>query len=620
MDVSVRGSADNTANRAAGPRAPIATLPTEVIERIAAGEVIERPLSVVRELVDNALDAGATTIRVELRDGGLRLIRVSDDGCGMDADDLVRACQPHSTSKIAHVEDLTSLTTLGFRGEALASIALVADIEIVTATADSAAATGISLFPGDPRPNQWLTARAAGTTVTVRRLFHAVPARQALLAAPGIERSRCFAAMVAYACAHPAIQFTVVADGEMVMRTPGTDLRGALLALYGADVAAAMLPFAVSSAAEATIEGCVSARQFTQTSRDGILITVNGRIVNNRALLAAAEAGYRSLLRKGRHPVLVARVTVPPGWVDFNVHPTKAEVLLRDERNLCRALRDAVHEALGSAPTAVDPTLPTSTRFRPQPPLRFPATRGGRRAPRIAPPRRGVYMAAGVSGVEPPLTALAQLNDALILARGGTGYLYLVDQHRAHERLLYDQLRQELARTRGFESSPVAGSQADGDAPSPIVHDYMKDQDDGVVRPPQLLLEPYLIELSSQQALHIASRLHELAVLGLQLQPFGGKTFLVRSVPALPGAAQSLAASVREVALDAAADSNDWLDHLCASLACRAAIRRGQSLTVAEQQALLTDLESASAPAICPHGSPLILGYAPELLSDLFEW
>ena len=594
----------------------IAPLPVEIVERIAAGEVIERPASVVRELIDNALDAAATSIRVELREGGMRLIRVADDGCGITASDLPLACKPHATSKITTFDDLTRLATLGFRGEALASIATVADLEVLSAADETGVASGVMLSPVDDHVRQWVAARERGTTVTARHLFRTVPARHALLGTPGVERARCLATIRAYASAYPATRFTVVVDGDLTLQTPGVDLHSALVALYGADLASGMISFAATPTPEVSVTGHISARAFTHSTRDYVTITVNGRVITNRTLIAAAESGYRPLLRKGRHPVLLAHITTPPDWIDVNVHPTKAEVLLRHERVIARGFREAIHSALGNAPaTTIESPRPQAALFRTQPSLTFPASRAANeRGPALARVRLRENAGGYAQSVAAPLVALAQLNDTLILARGANAALYLVDQHRAHERILFDQLcRQDVAVSK----DDIA--RRDDDRMS-VVDGYMKDSmaEAGVSQ--QMLLEPQLIELSPLQAAQLAPRLHELDALGLHLQPFGGHVFLVRSVPSLRGASQSLAAFVRELAVDAAVDADGWLYHVRASLACRAAIRRGQRLSLAEQQALLSDLENASAPAVCPHGSPLILAYTPEFLADVFEW
>ena len=624
MDASSQQRYSTPATAIELPRRRIAPLPVEVVERVAAGEVIERPVSVVRELTDNALDAGATDIRIELREGGLRLIRVSDDGHGIPAEDLPLACEPHTTSKIVGLDDLERLSTLGFRGEALASIAMVAELEIVSATETNGLATGVLLTPADSVPKHWRDARERGTTVTVRHLFRAIPARHASLGAPSVEKARCLQLIRSYACAHPSTRFTVVADGDLVLQSPGVSLHDTLVAVFGADAAAGMLPFAASAVPDATIAGYVSGRSHTYTSRDYVLLVVNGRLVTNRALLQAVEGGYRPLLHKGRHPLLVASVTVPAEWIDANLHPTKAEVLLRHEREIARVLKQAVHDALGAAPAGITSSSPQAPRFRPQPSLRFPPRgRGGSHQSGMATTFLRESSSAYGRSLEGPLTALAQLNNTLILASASDGALYLVDQHRAHERVLFDQLRRESNPSAGVISDGVISDSSsepkDPDEMS-VVDGYMKELPGGDAPAGQLLLEPQLIELTPLQARQLSSRLHELAALGLSLQPFGGQVFLARSVPSIPGAAHTLGGFVREMAIEASVDSDDWLDHLRASLACRAAIRRGQPLSSSEQQALLADLETSSAPAVCPHGSPIALALPSDFLADVFEW
>ncbi|MGH2486696.1 MAG: DNA mismatch repair endonuclease MutL, partial [Ktedonobacterales bacterium] len=381
---------------------------------------------------ENALDADATQIRVELREGGARLIRVSDDGTGIAASDLDLVCQPHTTSKISRFEDVARLMTLGFRGEALSSVAAVADVEIASADGDRGVGASFELSRAGNFERR-LVARERGTTVTARHLFQSVPARLALLGTSAAERARCLAAIRLYACANATIRFTVIAEGEVALHTPGTGLPGALTALYGADLAAGMIPFAATTVGGmATLGGQLSSRAFTYTTRDQMALTVNGRLVTNRALLAAAERGYRPLLRKGRHPVLLCHLTVPGEWVDVNVHPAKAEVLLRHETEIARALREAIHAALGAAPAAaIKAPAPYAARFHVQPTLRFPARRRTSGQPFAVSVSRLRERTAtyGATGVAAPITALAQLNDALILARGADGALYLVDQH-----------------------------------------------------------------------------------------------------------------------------------------------------------------------------------------------
>ncbi|HEX8998212.1 MAG TPA: DNA mismatch repair endonuclease MutL [Ktedonobacterales bacterium] len=596
-------------------------LAPEVIERIAAGEVIERPASVARELIANALDAGATDIRVEMREGGLRLMRVSDDGWGIAAADLELATQPHTTSKARTLADLGALATLGFRGEALASIAAVAELTLTSASDDTGLAESITLRDGARIADERVP-RSRGVTAAARDLFYAVPARRALLRGPRYEAARVASAVRAYALAHPAVRFTLMGDGALLLHTPGTDLAGAVAALFGADVARSLAPLAaqqVDGFDDVAISGVVAARPFTFPTREHVYLSVNGRPLANRGLYAALEAGYRPALRKGRHPLLVARVSVSPERIDANVHPAKLEALLRDEAAIGAALRRLTHEALGATPLdiAAPGREPQALGSLGAVPVRlsFPATRR-RRGLRLREQPRG-YAARleslrwgedTPSGPLPELEPLGQFDNALIVAQSAEGHLYLVDQHRAHERILYERL---LARRRG-DAHPSMPPVAKMDATGAVVEEFA---------PGQLLLEPLLIELTPLQARTLAARLDELAALGLELQPFGGSAFLARALPHTPGAAQSAAGFAQELARDAAEEQGaDWLDHVCVSLACRSAIRRGQPLTDAEQRALLTDLRAMRAPAVCPHGSPLVVRHSRAALTRLFEW
>ncbi len=619
---------------------PIHELPREVVERIAAGEVIERPASVVRELIDNALDAGATEIRIELREGGLRLIRVADDGWGIRPDDLARACLPHTTSKVARVDDLARLATLGFRGEALASVATVAELTLASACDDAGIAHEITLRAGAPDivVAQGDASRGRGTTVTARALFQTMPARRALLRGPAAEATRALTVVRAYALAHPAVRFTLTHDGALLLQTPGADLPATVAALYGADVARALLTLAPVSLPDADLTGMVAARGFHFPSREHVYISVNGRPVANRALLAAAEAGYRPLLRKGRHPLLIARIASAPDRVDVNIHPAKIEALLRDEQALAAALRQSTHDALGAAPISIGAatTRPTGAQFATPTQLRLPTASDRRRGLRIGEGRErygaagglalwsapGAWLEDGAPATPalPELEPLAQFDNTLILAQSPTGQLFLVDQHRAHERVLYERLKHGM-RHRSVGGADASSADSDSHHPRPAsAGDEATSGATIGALPGQMLLEPLLIELTPGQAETLTARLDELASLGLECQPFGGSVFLVRALPGIAGATQSAAAFARELAQDAAEEGDDWLDHVCVSLACRSAIRRGQPLSLAEQRALLADLRAASVAAVCPHGSPLAVYHSRELLTRLFGW
>lgn len=581
------------------PSNRIARLPAEVVERIAAGEVIGRPASAVRELVENSLDAGAKTIRIEMREGGLRLIRVADDGCGILRDDLVMVCQPHATSKLRSLADLETVKTLGFRGEALASIAAVAEVEVASATDDLGMAHSITVNMGGQTTRK-AQARSRGTTVTVRNIFAAVPARRALLRSAQGEALRVFSVIRAYALIQPEVRFALVSDGQLILQTPGTTLEEAVVAIYGTDVARAMIPLAAPETSGAHLSGSVTSRSFHFATHEHVTIGINGRVVANRTLQAELEAGYRPIMRKGRHPLLIASWQVSPERVDANVHPAKIEVLLQDENALAKALREAVAEAIGHASTSTVPQAHwgEGIRFARSMQLTLPAprTRRGlllRKRKGSGTPRQALLEADTIT-LEHPLTlvSLGQFEDTLLLASTPDGGLYLVDQHRAHERVLYEQLlRQRDAVLE--KKTPVQG---------------------------QLLLAPLLIELTPLQADMLLPRIDELASCGIEYQPFGGSSFLVRSLPAALTSVRDPADLIRAVTHEATEESEHWLDGVCVALACRTAIRRGQSLSSAEQRALLADFGAVNVPALCPHGSPLLLRYSRGLLAKIFEW
>jgi DNA mismatch repair protein MutL len=636
----------------AAARAPIRVLRPRDAERIAAGEVIERPASVVKELLENALDAGARSVRVEIRGGGLRLVRIVDDGCGIPANEIALAFQRHATSKIRGVDDLERLSTLGFRGEALPSIAAVAEVEVLTATgADDlgveALVRGGSVVALTPRP------RARGTTIGVRYLFQTVPARLKFVANARHEVTAIGALVRRYALAYPGVRFVLLLEGRIAWQTSGDGLDATLAEVFGTAVAEALRPLPPLEVAESCWRGYLGERHVTRPNRGAVTLVVNGRWVEVRELLAAIEAAYRPLLPRGRHPIAVLYGDLPAGALDVNVHPAKTEVKFLHGAALAQALAVWVREALGRGPAGLpgDVDLGLGLTSPPCPPLPRgegedgaglgaaaapddaaalggPGSEGaagfatysygtpGLRWYRIAegwfsddappsfsssaeqagevrppPSPRGRGGQGGeVPGSLPPLQLLGQVQDALLLCEGPAG-LYLVDQHRAHERVLYERLR--------AHHTPAP--------PAPV--------------------EPLVLELRPAQAARLAARLPAIAALGFVCEWFGGRSFLVRAAPALgaagqplPSGADALAAALGAVLDEATVEEGDWQDRLLISVACHSALRRGQPLVAPTMVALLAALDSTAAPAVCPHGSPLILHLSDTFLARQFRW
>lgn len=575
-------------------RSPLKSLVPEVAERIAAGEIIERPVSVIKELIENALDAGAREIRVELRGGGLQLMRVTDDGCGIPADEIERVCSRYTTSKISTVEDLSHLYTLGFRGEALASIAAISETTIVSRTIESEAdhraepASGVT-WRGGEIVRRERRARPHGTTVTVRDLFYNVPARLKFVRQERTENKHVEQLLLRYAVGYPSVRFSLIIDEHIALQTGGSGKLPITLAeLYHLPLDEMLSPVSLSDE-RVHIKGYVANRVLAQNNRQHVTLIVNGRWVHSRFLYEALEQGYRSLLPKGQHPILVLYLEVPAEDLDVNVHPTKAEVRMTGEDKVATMLAQAVRSVLERSPA-----LPEEIHFP------GPVLASQRRFP--GPRRRGLHLAESAEGyraeqaqpgtaeVISQLRPLAQLQQAVILAEAPDGSLYLVDQHRAHERVIYEHLRRTYVGVRETDAVDA-----------------------------HLLLEPAIVEMKRYQADLLEQRLTMLRGLGIECERFGGRSFLIRSVPTGEGQEQ-LVAHLHELAEVAAEDSTDWQDHLFIALACRSAMRRGRELSTGEQTTLLKALANVSAPAVCPHGSPILLHYSRTFLIDKFDW
>jgi len=587
-------------------RTPILPLSPDVAERIAAGEVIERPVSVVKELVENALDAGTHEIHIEIRGGGLRLIRVTDDGYGIIEEQLERAIARHSTSKIVGVDDLNHLSTLGFRGEALASIAAVSELMLLSRAIETEllgeehSATFITLRGGE-MIQRGRRARVHGTTVTVRDLFYNVPARLKFMRDPRTEAGHITQLLRRFAVGYPDVRFHLEVEERSLLQTSGSgNLASTLAELYHLPLAEMLNPISFQSPEEENkhafeLHGYVGNRALAQGSRQHITVFINSRWVQSRSMQEAIESGYRGLLPKGKHPLLVLRIDLPAEELDANVHPAKTEVKLMREAEIGAAVTQTIRVVLERSPA-----LPEVMQL-PGPELVYQ-----RRLP--SPRRRGLRLSESAheypAGKADPMAAeiltmlrpLSQLQQAVILAEAPDGSLYLIDQHRAHERVIYEHLRRVYM---GSSTEFIENEERWTDA--------------------HLLLEPVIVELKRHEADLFEQRLPILRSLGLESERFGGRSFLIRSVPGGEGQEQ-LAGHLSELAHIAAEDSSDWQDRLLIGLACRSALRRGRELGIHEQRSLITSLANVSAPAVCPHGSPILLHYSRTFLIDTFDW
>ncbi len=570
-------------------RRPILQLERRVIERIAAGETIERPASVVKELLENAIDAGARQITVELRSGGTRAIKVSDDGAGIPADELPLAFARHATSKLRDADDLWRIGSLGFRGEALASIGAMGETLLISATDDSGEGAGVLVSNGQI-VESFGRARARGTTVTVRSLFADVPARLKFMRPARTESAQVNTLVRRYALARPDISFRLILDGHQSFASSGDDdLGGTLTEIYGQQIARTLTPLPEIMVGEARISGVISGPQLNRPNRRQIGFFVNGRWATPRNLGEALETAYRPFFPRGRHPLAAIFIEIPTDQVDVNVHPAKAEVQLLPESEVAAALNDAVRAILSRHQSARQSAGFQLATLRGLPGF------GGQIAEEPAPWDQGTEGGESatptIAGTNlPPLRLLGQLHDALLLAEGPDG-LYLVDQHRAHERIIYERL------LRGLHA-------AEGDAEQP------REQEP---------IEPLVLELGPLQAALLDDRLPELAELGITCESFGGRSFLVRAIPAL-GEHEDLTAALPWLIDELVEDDEDWRERLMVNLSCRAALRKGRPLTTAQARALLIDLAETGTPATCPHGSPIILHLDEALLTRQFGW
>ena len=547
----------------------IKILDKKLVAQIAAGEVVERPASVVKELVENALDAGAGQIVVEVRGGGTGLIRIMDNGAGIASDEVALAFERYATSKIGDLQDLQSIATLGFRGESLPSIAAVAQVDILTSAAGEANGTYISVQEGKV-PVRKSQARPQGTTVTVRDLFRNVPARRKFLRSVPTENGHIANVVSQYALAYPEVSFALLLEGRKTLSTAGKGrLIDAVIEVYGTEIARNMLEVPGNDELQVKVTGMIGSPSVSRSGRNYLSFFINRRWVNNRLLAWAVEEAYHGLLPQGKHPVAVLAISLPPSEVDVNIHPTKSEVKFQYERQVFTAVQKAVRQTL-IAQTPVPRIEEVAVGYgvpSQQAEIDWSDTAVNRGVI-----DRTFEVAQPLTAVLPVLRVLGQLLSSYIVAEGPDG-LYLIDQHAAHERIIFEQVREQ--RSKG--EVEVQG-----------------------------LLEPVPFEVTLVQETTLKSHHQELVDFGFSLEPFGERTYLVRSVPqALSGG--DWYGALREL-LDSGEGADDWTERIAISLACHSgAVRAGQSLSDEEMRALVRQLEKTVMPHTCPHGRPTLL-------------
>ncbi len=562
--------------------------------------MIERPAAAVKELVENALDAGASRIAIALDAGGIDRIEVTDDGAGMDAAGLALAVLRHATSKLDD-DDLVRIATLGFRGEALPSIGAAARLAITSRPADADSAHTISVEGGEVSPVA-PSAGAPGTRVVVRDLFFATPARRKFLKHPRTEAEHAEAAVRRLALAAPGVAFRLESDGRTAFDLPRQDRAARVAALLGPDAAAALLPVAGERGA-LRIAGFAASPAVTRATGAAQGLTVNGRPVADPVLKTAVRVAYRDVIAAGRFPVVALYLDLPPEELDVNVHPAKAELRFRDAAAVRALVIGALGRALGGgAGTDVPAPRPALhlVHSRPHPSLPRPAPLPGF-APGVAPgfseaqlplaaaPAARFWPAPAARPEHPLGAPVAQVLDTYVLAIASDGALVLVDQHAAHERLTHEALKDEML-AGGVRSQP--------------------------------LLLPEVVELPPADAARLLAQADALARLGLEIEGFGAGAVLVRALPAALGApepapllrdlADQLAEAGEATALEAR------LDAAIARLACHGSIRAGRRLTPAEMDALLRRMEATPRAATCSHGRPTFLKLTQADIERLF--
>ena len=586
---------------------PIRLLSPEVASQIAAGEVVERPASVVKELLENSLDAGAKTITITVEDAGKKLVEVADDGSGISSSELELAASRHATSKLVHSDDLFSISTLGFRGEALASIGSVSHMTITSRVKGEKEGARIKV-EGGTSGKLTKVGTTVGTTVRVEDLFYNVPARLKFLKTDVTERRTIDSLVTRYALAYPDIRFKLAEGKSITLQTAGDgDRRTILASLYGVDVAKQMLEVMAEEDGY-RLTGFISPTSLTRSNRKEITFFINGRWVQEIALTTALLQAYHTMLMVGRYPLTALFLEIDPHAVDVNVHPAKAEVRFRDQDKVFSFVQRSVRKALlaYSPVPNVAPSLWGTTRTVPSEERSSSVGLDwaighdeviGSGEQRVENSDRlsvnSTQNAVGSSGQQsaferiPLMRLIGQVGGTYLVAEGPDG-LYLIDQHAAHERVLFEKLMAQ--------------------------HEMKKISS-------QALLNPEVVTVPPASAQLLLAQLPILKHFGFDVEEFGPNTFQVRAMPILftgSDPASALRALVEDFEEDETPLQNEVEARLAARVCKRMAVKGGQALTSEEQRALLTDLEACDSPRTCPHGRPTMIHLSVDMLERQF--
>ncbi len=593
---------------------PIQVLSPDVAAKIAAGEVVERPASVVKELIENAIDAAAQTIRVEIMTGGKQLIKISDDGAGIPNNEVPIAFERHATSKLSAIEDLFTVQTLGFRGEALASIAAVSRLNLISRPASQTSGTQIR-FEGGLRQALGPIGAPAGTVIIIENLFYNVPARLKFLKADATETGHINRVVNHYALAYPKIRFSLVSNNRPVFQTDGTgSWHDVIVSVWGLETAKQMMPLQETETGDAEIKvsGYISEPSLHRGQRDQLIFFVNRRWIQDRSLSHAVAQAYHTFLPIGRHPVSVINIDLDPSEVDINVHPTKAEVKFRNFQSVFNAVQGPVRLTLTDNAPLVRPAqvLGRSEEDKgawsewfesrwdksPQASLSGDDLRNfnqlGFEAQRTLdsdgnPAEDFGFVTDQEKQSLPPIRVVGQIQQMYIIAEGPDG-LYLVDQHAAHERIQYDKLMAQTAAAATVS---------------------------------QRLLDPLLLNLNPAQAAIVEAERDALTQVGFELEHFGGDSYRLMTIPEIFGQTDPLTAfsdvlgDMTEGAVPLARETHERV----AIIVCkRASIKGGQSLSYQEMEALMRQLEQSDNPRTCPHGRPTMIHLSAHQLAREF--